>query len=347
MFSTLTITSDDIPQAITLTRTEDFPSHKFDYKKSKYHSKPTWQSSWYPQSAGHLSLRLTERISGGRSAVTYAAEIVSGNTNAVVSGVTASHPIPSEPELCVKVARLNCCRTLAREAWIYDKLRRRARGRDTWLYDQLPPDDKLQGIIAPHFYGLFTAETLPGQFSPWSTEDFKFETAWDDNILSDEDEMSDDFLPDDNTMYPEHSWYNHGVGGRELSEWCHWRPDPAAPVLAVIVMSRGGPTYTFEDHMDPATQDDIHAILDDLSLASLVHGDLRPANIVRAPASTMPCERHKCIHKWNVIDFSRALVDDYDPENAEIPQTNEWCAKRMVHNLQNYSYSKKDTFFYR
>jgi len=52
-------------------------------------------------------------------------------------------------------------------------------------------------------------------------------------------------------------------------------------------MARGGSTYTYDDHSNEATREDVLEILDDLSDALVVHGVLRPANLVRAPASTV------------------------------------------------------------
>ncbi|EIW83331.1 hypothetical protein CONPUDRAFT_121844 [Coniophora puteana RWD-64-598 SS2] len=324
MFSTLTLTGHNIPEALTLSRAEDFPSHQFDHLKGVYHSKPTWRPSWFPKDAGHLSLTLTDNLSGGRSAVTYAVEVVA--TNSQEGGITASNPLPLDQELCIKVARPNRCRTLAREAWIYDKLRCRKPGREGWSYDQVPQSDRLQGVIAPHFYGFFVADQV--SFPPWATEDFELDRRWAATV----DVTRDDRLLDDKLT--------GSSGGKDCSVWNDWRPDPSVPMLAIIVMSRGGETCKHVDGMDTSTEKDILEILSDLSLASIVHGDLRPANIVRAPVSTALCERHNRIHKWNIIDFSSADIDDYDVEEAEIKGTGHYKAKRALCNLQQRSFGE-------
>ncbi|EIW83326.1 hypothetical protein CONPUDRAFT_89245 [Coniophora puteana RWD-64-598 SS2] len=323
MFSTLTLTGHNIPNAIMLTRAEDLPSHQFDHHKAVYHSKPTWHPSRLPENAGHLSLKLTERISWGRSAVTYAVEVVS--TTSQESGVTVSNLLSLKQELCVKVARPNRCRTLAREAWVYNKLRCRKSGREGWSYDQVPQADRLQGVIAPHFYGFFVADQV--SFPPWTSEDFQI-----DRRQATADDMTRDDPLDDDLL--------GSSGGKDHSIWRNWRPDPFIPMLAVIVMSRGGETCKYADGLDTSTQEDIFAILSDLSLASIVHGDLRPANIVRAPASTVLCERHNRIHKWNVIDFSSAVIDGYDVEQAEIKGTSHYKAKKALCGLQEMSFGE-------
>ena len=57
---------------------------------------------------------------------------------------------------------------------------------------------------------------------------------------------------------------------------------------------------------------DVEEILDDLSRSYVAHEDLRPVNLVRAPAGTTRCSQHQCVHQWNIIDFSWTKVDEYD-----------------------------------
>ncbi|KAH9918956.1 uncharacterized protein B0H18DRAFT_1197957 [Fomitopsis serialis] len=125
VFSTLSLTGENIPEAITLSRPDDFPCRQFDFHRSAY--RPDWKQSTRSQD-GRLSL-IIERIACGRSAVVYSAEIVTTSEK----GNIPSSPHPHEQQLCVKIARPNRCRTLAREAWIYDQLTL----------------GQLQGVIAP------------------------------------------------------------------------------------------------------------------------------------------------------------------------------------------------------
>ncbi|EIW83341.1 hypothetical protein CONPUDRAFT_102074 [Coniophora puteana RWD-64-598 SS2] len=281
MFSTLTLTGINNISSITMNRGEDFPPHQFDLVTGSYVSMGKWGSSQGPQGAGHLSLRLGKRISGGGGGVVYEAEILTFGTKE--SGVAPSHPLPLDQKLCIKVARPNRCRTLAREAWMYRKL------------------GGLRGVISPQFYGLFTASLSETQ-APFPPEE-------DLVRLKNDDLTQDEFLPDDDGPID-------GLGGRDGSKWCEWRPDPEAPMLAVLVMSGCGPAYTQRDHWDSSTQEDVCAVLDDLSRASVLHGDLRPPNLVRAPANATPCELHQCVHKWNVIDLARASAVEISVDAA-------------------------------
>jgi len=281
MFSTLTITGTQFPSPITLTRSEDFPPHKLDVADGVHVPTMRWGPSQVPRGAGHLSLRLGKHISGGRSGVAYEAEVLSSGTEE--SNIIPSDPSPQEQHLCVKVARINRCRTLAREAWMYRKL------------------GGLRGIVAPHFYGFFAAD-LPETHRPFPPKEDLVHLEQDDPTV-------DEFLPDDDPV--------DGQGGRDRSKWCEWRPNPDAPILAVLVMSRGGETYSGKDHYDSSMQEDVRAVLLDLSRASLLHGDLRPPNLVRAPANAILCDLHGCVHKWNVIDLARAYAVDI-PVNAAL-----------------------------
>ena len=64
---------------------------------------------------------------------------------------------------------------------------------------------------------------------------------------------------------------------------------------------------------------DIYRILNDLTLAYILHQDLRPPNLIHAPKNTAMCHRHKCVHKWNVIDFAWVSADivERDPAKYE------------------------------
>ena len=58
-------------------------------------------------------------------------------------------------------------------------------------------------------------------------------------------------------------------------------------------------------------------LLDDVSVAHVLHNDLRPVNIIRAPKNAERCKQHKHVHKWNLVDFAWSLVDHYDHDDRE------------------------------
>lgn len=118
--------------------------------------------------------------SGGRSATFYAAEALTSPE----PGGDSFHP-PPEVRLCVKIARPNRCRTLAREAWVSQQLRRRGRK---------------QGVIALRYHEFFAA---PLDFPLWKT---KGKTK-DFDLDVDDDEPTLDSLPDDDVNYGDDDGY--------------------------------------------------------------------------------------------------------------------------------------------
>ncbi|KZT69606.1 hypothetical protein DAEQUDRAFT_738045 [Daedalea quercina L-15889] len=265
MFSTLTLMGDNIPEAITLSRADDFTSRQFDFRHGAYLSRPDWKPSLRPKD-GHLSLRIGERIAGGRSAVVYSADIV---TTSEKGDSPSSKTLPHAQNLCVKIARPNRCRTLAREAWISSPLTPTA---------------------------FFIADLSPKQitFLPWDSKDFELslppEDPQDDPTC--DDPLLDDELPDEED--------DDVRGARER---------------------RRGETYTGKDDRDEDTQEDIRAMLDDLSDIFLMHCDIRPNNLVRAPTGAKLCPKHNCVHRSNLIDFAWTLSDGHNgDEDAAYPQ---------------------------
>ncbi|KAI0716718.1 hypothetical protein C8Q76DRAFT_725323 [Earliella scabrosa] len=309
-FSTVTLSGGHIPEPFILSRREAYPARQFNYLAAQYVQRSDWTPASLPQNGGHLHLELGERIGRGRSAVVYAAKVMPGADGDPPS----SHP-PLQ-ELCVKIARPNRCRTLAREAWVYEQL----------------AEGSFQGVMTPRCYGFFTANLSSNQpFSLWSTEDYKYVNASDG---ADDDPTRDDTLPDDKPLQAEH--INDPPGARELSPWVDWRPNPDAPLLAVLVMSRAGSKYSLdEDDRDESHRKDLIAVLDDLTWSYIIHHDLRPANIVRAPQDTQKCPKHKVVHKWNLIDFAWSVVDD--------PLMKSPLRNKVLHETQRCAY--RDSYF--
>jgi len=290
MFSTLTLTGAHIPNGVSLSRRESFPARQYDFDIEEIRNRPDWVAAEVPQNCGQLSLELGERIGGGRSSVVYAAKLV-----AATSGKHGD-PRTDDPhiaDLCVKVARPNRCRSLAREAWVYEQL----------------PESTFQGTVTPRCYGFFATELGPEQlpFPLWSSEDYYLDAS--PRHWKSDDSTSDDRLYDDRNEDQECT--DSPPGARELSPWLDWHPNPKTPLLSVLVMARGGRHFTLaEDDWDQSNHEDIVQMLDDFSLCYIIHVDLRPANIIHAPPNTRLCPVHKCVHKWNIIDFAWSVVED-------------------------------------
>ncbi|KAH9920211.1 uncharacterized protein BXZ73DRAFT_91946 [Epithele typhae] len=307
LFSTLTLTGGRIPKPITLSRAESFPACRFNHTRGKFQNRlGGWKAADVPKHCGHLTLKLGERLGSGRSGWVYEVEAVSIHPP---QGRTAPPILHAKSALCIKIARPNRCRTLAREAWVYERL----------------PEPDWQGVITPRVYGFFTTTLPPNPAAhpPWYRHHYHGSSLESDDptrdeqtspVPSDDDPTRDDDLPDDE---PKESYGEPGPGARELSEWLDWHPNPDAPLLSVLLMSRGGPAYSVaDDDHDTKTLHDIAMILEDLSFSAILHEDIRPPNLLRAPADTQECPRHKCIHRWNLVDFPWSVVDERSQERG-------------------------------
>jgi len=194
----------------------------------------------------HLELKIQSPISQGRTGVTYSASVVQQKQ---------STPTPVLlPEIfCLKFAKPQYSRSLAREAW---------------FYEQLAQQDSYTGVVTPRCFGLFSVSlekcaTLLG----CSFDSLKVE-AWsdlrsthpDERFQPDEEEeqpISDgmwqlDFLPDDHETG---DVSEDMLGSKENSRWNTWRGDPAKPLITVLVLEMLGREYYNEheerDHRGP------------------------------------------------------------------------------------------------
>ena len=264
-----------------------------------------------PTEGEHLYLELGECIGHGRSALVYAAKTVADSGESEDGGTSTSF---KAAELCVKLAKPNHCRMLAREGWVYEQLK----------------EGTYQGVMVPRCYGFFATDLPPNQSLDflWSPEDDL------DYLGSPDSPPRDDILCDEEGI--PRIRVESSLGGREFSPWVDWRPDPNAPLLCALVMARGGPSYTLhEDHKDesnrcacldiyfyvsiePPLRDDINKILEDLTRNYILHEDLRSDNLIRAPADTELCRRHGYVHKWNLIDFALTNVDQPDANSDRL-----------------------------
>ena len=141
LFSSLSLTGTHIPDAITLSATKGFPARQYDFLFDMYRNRKGWNARSPYKNCPRLSLELGERIGGGRTGVVYAARLVETPFKEEKEGAIV------DSELCVKIARPNRSRTLAREAWVYDQL----------------TEGSFQGASVPRCYGFFTANSSPAE----------------------------------------------------------------------------------------------------------------------------------------------------------------------------------------
>ncbi|KAJ3987911.1 hypothetical protein F5890DRAFT_1494747 [Lentinula detonsa] len=294
-FSTLTVNgnTEHFSFCLDLSRSESFPSHRFSCVDDEFHADTRYSTYQVPHNAAHLQLELGDCLGYGGTGTVYSAR---------VSNPLSDLP-PSVPsELVVKFARLNRCRSLAREAWIYN---------------YLDENEKLTGTVVPRCYGLFTSKLTESSVECTTPSSFElpFELPW--SIYEyDRDPHRDSILEDDiGKLVRPRTWKPDHIITKESSPWNSWAPDPDDPLVAVLLLEKGGQMYTMFDDKDPLVQEDVQLICEDLELAGVAHNDFRMPNLIRAPLATSVCPRHNRVHQWNIIDFNQAWPLDLSVEN--------------------------------
>ncbi|KAJ3999216.1 hypothetical protein F5050DRAFT_1565617, partial [Lentinula boryana] len=287
-FSTLTINADtpEFSFRLDLKRSESFPAHRFSCKGYWFHSDKRYTAFPVPKDSAHLQLQLGESLGAGRTGTAYSAQVSAPLPQ-------LSRPVPSE--LVVKFAKLNHCRNLAREAWIYNYL------------DRIPQSS---GTIIPRCYGFFTTTLTERKLVPSAKRPYNL--PW--SPVDGDHAKRDDDLSDDVEVEEFLDEIPSELITKERSPWNSWVPDLKKPLVAVLILEKGGPMYNEIDDEDPLVKTDIKQIIRDLSLCGVAHGDFRMSNLVRSPTTTEVCPHHKCVHKWNIIDFDRAWVLDLGVE---------------------------------
>ncbi|KIK54439.1 hypothetical protein GYMLUDRAFT_100112 [Collybiopsis luxurians FD-317 M1] len=317
-FSTLTITANIDKEkslfSLDLSRSEAFPSRRFETHNYLFHPCEAFIAYPVPHDAAHLQLALGECLGEGRTGKVYSAHVL---------GPLPNLPSPIPSELVVKFAKLNHCRNLAREAWVYNFLDRQTK------YEPV-------GTIVPRCYGFFTAkladcdldldlDPLVEDELPWSIPEWEEYPEQDDTLTDDnEDEIVEP------SEWALEEWIT-----KDRSKWNTWEPDPEDPLVAVILLEKGGETYSQIDDKDPLVREDVELALWDLVHAGVVHDDFRMANIVRAPTTAKFCRRHERVHQWCIIDFNRAWVVDLGRE--QLPS-----ALKLMHSFIGY----QEMYFY-
>ncbi|RXW20926.1 hypothetical protein EST38_g4929 [Candolleomyces aberdarensis] len=225
MFSTLLIHGcghhSGEPTSFSFNVAPSFPGSSWE-QQTTLPAPETWASKDISEAEGCLELSLQNRISEGRIGVTFSALVVSATKG-------GKDVRPSLPEsVCLKFAKQEFCRSLAREAWFYEQLA-----------------DSCQGTSVPRCYGFFssTMGEQPGYpdvtFIPWEKRIYRLEDT--DDVLS-WDNPSPDWLPDDQ---PGAQKYISDLSGyKSGSPWYTWQRSEHNPTLAVLVLDLLGKTCT-------------------------------------------------------------------------------------------------------
>ncbi|KAI0076335.1 hypothetical protein K474DRAFT_1663174 [Panus rudis PR-1116 ss-1] len=286
-----------------------------------------------PTSGKHLELRLSKLIESGRSGHVYEADVLGVSSDVNIPTTPPEFPLPP---LCIKLAEPNRLRSIAREAWFYEKT----------------DEAGLQGIAVPRAFGFFTAECSLAQVIPWRERSWEFhDDIWNlrwfmehhgypidwksvpeeipDELWKvehiNEDIDRKDLIPHE----PEDiAWYNSVVQDDEhesntRSSWKRWEWRICDPqVVGLIVMERLGEAMYGNlpsGLLDEKQTQEVVELLQDLAHVGVFHYyDARPCQFVEATSSSSAiCPRHGYSHKWRVLDFDRCLALSASPPDRE------------------------------
>jgi hypothetical protein len=217
MFSTLLIHECGLhlnqPISFSFKVSPSFPSLPWK-QENKLPAPDSWAPKDISNASGCLELKLQTRIAEGRTGVTFSAQVISATMDGG-GDILSSMP----PTVCLKFAKQEFCRSLAREAWMYERL------------------EKCQGTSIPQCYGFFSSKMGQQSHSPHTTTF----VPWEDRIYSFEEtdegpppiwSPSPDWLPDDDG----HSADDCDDPVRTESLWNTWQRDNNDPTLAVLVL---------------------------------------------------------------------------------------------------------------
>ncbi|KAJ4000111.1 hypothetical protein F5050DRAFT_1563744, partial [Lentinula boryana] len=324
LFSSVTLhgltSSDDGEYSITLNREQSFPAKRYsaDEEGRAAVEEQKWDAISPPTDQLHADLQIIDQLSEGRLGQVFSARLVSLRKS--IHGETLPNgciPLPSQ--FCIKLAKPEYIRSLAREAW---------------FYEQLSKEDGYPGAVTPVCFGFFACR-LPDnvQVRSWTSIEIEPEEPLDVpegeepiyDFYDDDEEGCDCYFDDGRRSHLDSPWH--------LQQW-KARTD-RSPFVGILITERLGaqmPTeYSPPRGKGLRRRTELLMLLEDLNAVGIVHGDIKFNNILsRASESWLSaevCPRHKQVHSWKLIDFDRS--SKYDPANP--------IDSSYVSNIQNYA----------
>ncbi|KAJ3735410.1 hypothetical protein DFJ43DRAFT_863072 [Lentinula guzmanii] len=314
---------DSKERSITLIREQSFPAKRYsadEEGRAPVHEQ-RWDAISPPVDGLHADLQITDQLGEGRMGQVFAARLV-GLKKSIHGETLPDGYIPLPSQFCIKLAKPEYIRSLAREAWFYEQL-----SKEGYL-----------GAITPVCFGFFACR-LPDnvQVLSWSSIKIKPEKPED---VPEGEEPNYDLLVDD-----EEGWYCYFDDGRRshldstwhLQQW-KARTDRSLLSVGILITERLGkhmpatfstPRKELVRGLPQEVRTEMLTLLEDLNVVGIVHGDIKFDNVLnRASESWSSCEvcpRHKRVHPWRLIDFDRA--GKYDPVNP--------VDSSFVSNVQN------------
>ncbi|KAJ3991467.1 hypothetical protein F5050DRAFT_1868176, partial [Lentinula boryana] len=300
-FSSVTLhgltSSDNGECSITLHREQSFPAKRYtsDVEGRTPVGEQQWDATPPPTNRLHADLQITDQLGEGRLGQVFAACLVSLKQS--IHGETLPDgciPLPSQ--FCIKLAKPEYIRSLAREAW---------------FYEQLSKEDGFPGAITPICFGFFTCRLSENiQIRSWLSIKIEPEEPLD---VPEGEEPVYDLLDDD-----EEGWYCYFDDGRtshldspwHLKQW-KARAD-RSPFVGILITERLATQLPpkFSIPSEELVRAELLAVLEDLNTVGILHGDMKFNNVMSRASepwlSSEVCPRHRRVHPWRLIDFDRS-----------------------------------------
>ncbi|KAJ3979336.1 hypothetical protein F5890DRAFT_1421513, partial [Lentinula detonsa] len=308
LFSSVTLhgltSSDNGECSITLHREQSFPAKRYtsDLEGRTPVGEQQWNSISPPVDRLHADLQITDQLSEGRLGQVFAACLVSLKQS-IHGEILPNACITLPSQFCIKLAKPEYIRSLAREAW---------------FYEQLAKEDGFSGVITPICFGFFACRLSENvQIRSWSSIKIEPEELLD---VPEGEEPVYDLLDDD-----EEGWYCYFDDGRtshldspwHLKQW-KARAD-RSPFMGILITERLATQLPpkFSIPSEELVRAELLAVLEDLNAVGILHGDMKFNNVMsRASESWLPsevCPRHGRVHPWRLIDFDRSYK--FNPSN--------------------------------
>ncbi|KAJ3742223.1 hypothetical protein DFH05DRAFT_1545105 [Lentinula detonsa] len=309
---------DSKERSITLIREQSFPAKRYtsDLEGHTPVGEQQWDAIPPPVDGLHADLKITDsQLGEGRMGQVFAAHLVSLRKS--IRGETLPDgciPLPSQ--FCIKLAKPEYIRSLAREAWFYEQLSKKDSG--------FPA-----GVITPICFGFFACR-LPDnvQIRSWLSIEIELDELSD--VSPEGGEPVYDLLDDD-----EEGWYCYFDDGRRshldspwhLKQWMA-RAD-RSPFVGILITERLGtqlppkfsiPSEDLVRGLPKEIRTELLAVLEDLNTVGILHGDMKFNNVMSRASesqwlslSSEVCPQHGRVHPWRLIDFDRSYK--FNPSN--------------------------------
>ena len=210
------LSASQVPITVSLKAVPTFPACAYDYIENPHPVPDSWAARGVSTAQGTLEVSLLARILEGRMGVTYSTHVISATAS---DGTDITNTFPES--VCLKFAKPQHCRSLAREAWFYEQLA------------------DCQGISIAHCHGFFSSTfseqtDTPNSLLPWCDLEYPSEPDDEDGAnLPWTPVVSADWLPDDRPC--DEYWDTRNF--KRDSPWNTWNfSSQESPTISVLVL---------------------------------------------------------------------------------------------------------------